>query len=244
MVCKNCGADLKPGIKYCLECGNYIDDEDMDEYYDESGEINSDYKPVTLGDGPRRKRKRRLRLTLSDYLIYAGLLIVMVGSIIVIVVALARSNTQQPVNPTPIVEEQDKKYTIDNYSITVPGGGGIVSTQQNSTLYVSDNVNFTFSYQNTVDDFQQYVNDRSLLEQQLTNNKYEVLSNTEKTVNSRLFLIYEIKVNGVRKILYLTEANSKYTTMGIIELLSNDHWDQALNVIDAINNSIVFDAAS
>ena len=33
MVCKNCGADLKPGIKYCLECGNYIDDDDDNVQY-------------------------------------------------------------------------------------------------------------------------------------------------------------------------------------------------------------------
>ena len=36
MVCKNCGADLKPGVKYCLNCGNYIeDDEETDEEKDE-----------------------------------------------------------------------------------------------------------------------------------------------------------------------------------------------------------------
>ena len=28
MFCKNCGADLKPGIKYCLNCGNYLEEED------------------------------------------------------------------------------------------------------------------------------------------------------------------------------------------------------------------------
>ena len=240
MVCKNCGADLKPGIKYCLECGNYIDDED-DEYYDESGELSTDYKPVSLREGGRR-RKKRLSLTLSDYLIYAGLFIVMIGSIIVIIVALVKQN-QQPVQQTPpIVEEQDKKYSIGNYVVTVPGGK-IVSTQQGTTLYVSDNTNYTFSYQNTLDNFDMYVDDRTLLEKQLTDNKYEVLSNTDRTVNNRLFLIYEIKVNGVNKVLYLTKANSQYTTMGIIEKLTNDHWDEALPVIDVINNSISFDTA-
>ena len=240
MVCKNCGADLKPGIKYCLECGSYLDDEDDDEFDESGGELDTDYKPITLGNGSGRKKKKRLRLTVSDYLIYAGLLIVMIGSIIVIIVALVKNNSQtkQPV-PAEIVE-QDKSVTIDNYTVTVPGA--LNSTVQGSTLYVSDNVNYTFSYQNTLDNFDAYADDHTLLEQQLIANKYEVVSSDEKIVNSRTFLLYQIKVNGVLKVLYLTKANSQYTTMGMIEIMSNDKWSEALNAIDTINNSITFDS--
>ena len=241
MVCKNCGADLKPGIKYCLECGGYLDDnDDEDEEYvdEENGELSTEYKPITLREGSSRRKKRRLNLTLTDYLIYAGLLIVMIGSIIVIIVAVVRNNNQ-PKNPTPVdYAAVDKILTIDNYTLTVPGKYN--STVQDTTLYVSDNVNYTFSYQNTVDDFDAYVNDRTLLEAELTNSKYEILSTSDKTINSRLFLIYEIKVNGTKKILYLTKGSSKYTTMGIIEIMANGNWEEALPVIDTLNSTLEF----
>ncbi|MBP5678789.1 MAG: zinc ribbon domain-containing protein [Bacilli bacterium] len=239
MVCKNCGADLKPGIKYCLECGSYLEDDDEDEEFDdESGELSTDYKPITLREGSSRRKKRRLNLTLADYLIYAGLLIVMIGSIIVIIVAVVRNN-QQAKNPNPVdVQAADKVLTIENFKVTVPGN--LTSTVQDTTLYVSDNVNYTFSYQNTVDNFDAFVDDRTLLENDLANNKYEILSSGDKTVNSRLFLIYEIKVNNTKKILYLTKGNDKYTTMGIIEIMTKGNWEEALPVIDKINSTLEF----
>ena len=242
MVCRNCGADLKPGIKYCLECGSYLDDDDDDdEEQGSSGDIATDYKPVRVGSSAKRRKKRRLNLTLSDYLIYAGLFIVMIGSIIVIIVALSRSGSQE-VQPTPEpteVIEAEKVVNIDNYTVTIPSG--LNSTVQGSMLYVSDNENYTFSYQNTAENFDAYVEDPAALEGQLAANKYEVVSSEEKEVNSRKFLIYEIKVNGVLKVLYLTKANSKYTTMGIIEIMSEENWTEALKVIDKIDNGITFD---
>lgn len=239
MVCKNCGADLKPGIKYCLECGCYLDDDDNDEYDENGGELSSDYQPVTLREPGTVRKKRKLNLTLTDYLIYAGLLIVMIGSIIVIIVALVRNNAEQTQTPgTGEVVVADKILTIDNYQIKVPGKYN--STVQDTVLYVSDNVNYTFSYQNTVDDFDAYVADRSSLDASLANNKYEIIDSTEKTVNSRLFLIYQIRVNGTQKVLYLTKGNARYTTMGIIEIMSNGNWEEALPVIDTINSTLVF----
>lgn len=239
MVCKNCGADLKPNIKYCLECGSYIDDEDYeDEFDDEIGELSTDHRPVALRDESKKKRRKKLNLTVTDYLIYGGLLTVMIVSIIVIIVSLVSSN--KPVEPDyPIVEEaQDAVLTIDNYEVTVPAN--LTSTTQGSYLYVSDNQNYTFSFQNTQDDFDSYVDDPTHLETNLTNSHYEVISSSNKTVNSRMFLVYEIKVNGVPKVLYLTRVNSRYTGMGIIEILNNGNWEDALPVIDTVVNSINF----
>ena len=239
MVCKNCGADLKPGIKYCLECGCYLDDDDNDELDEEGGELSTDYQPVTLREPGSTRKKRKLNLTLTDYLIYAGLFIVMIGSIIVIIVALVRNNAEQTQTPgTADVTVADKILTIDNYQITVPGKYN--STVQDTVLYVSDNVNYTFSYQNTLDNFDAYVEDRSSLDASLANNKYEIIGSSEKNINSRLFLIYEIKVNGTRKILYLTKGDARYTTMGIIEIMTNGNWEEALPVIDSINSTLVF----
>ena len=239
MVCKNCGADLKPGIKYCLECGSYID-EDEDDFEDES----SDFGPAVGANLPRRKRKK-LNLTTTDYLIYAGLLIVMIGSIIVIIVALVKNNNTTP-TPEPLPTEttstapkEDQTVSIDNYTVTVPGS--LISTVQDSFLYVSDEKTYKFSFQNKEDDFDQYLNDKTILKTQLENGKYQVTSVSEKTVNNRLFLIYELKVDGNIKVLYLTKINSKYTTFGTIDLLSDGgNWEEALPVIDTICNSVSF----
>lgn len=246
MVCKNCGADLKPGIKYCLECGSYIDeeDEDIEVLSDEEGnsEISTDYTPIELGEEVKKKRKRKkLNLTLTDYLIYAGLLIVMIGSIIVIIVSLAKSNSQTTTETTtPIVEtvEADKKVSIDEYNVVVPGK--LTSTVQESTLYVSDNVNFTFSYQNSEDDFDAYLTDHNRIEKKMSSSKYEIVSSNEKTINERVFLLYELKVNGSTKRLYMTKVNSKYLVMGVIEVLPSGNWEEALPVIDTIVNSMNF----
>ncbi len=241
MVCKNCGADLKPGIKYCLECGSYIEDEDEEEILDDNGEIASDYQPVTLSEeAVKRRKRRRWNLTLTDYLIYAGLLIVMIGSIIVIIVSLVKNNTQSQQNTGPAVvsNEQDKRVTVGNCVVVIPGK--LTSTVQDTTLYVSDSTNYTFSYQNSEESFDSYLNDRSKLENQLKSNKYDIISSTDKNINGRTFIIYEIKVNGAKKVLYLTKASDKYTSMGMIEILTNGKWEEALPVIDKINSSISF----
>ena len=242
MVCKNCGADLKPGIKYCLECGTYLDDEeDEEEVLDEGGEISTDYQPVTLSeDVAKRRKRRRWNLTMTDYLIYAGLLIVMIGSIIVIIVSLVKNNnqSQQTTAPAVVSNVENKRVTVGNCVVVVPGK--LTSTVQDTTLYVSDSTNYTFSYQNSEEKFDDYVNDRSKLENQLKSNKYDILSSSDKEINGRKFIIYEIKVNGAKKVLYLTKANDKYTTMGMIEILTNGKWEEALPVIDQINSSVSF----
>ncbi len=243
MVCKNCGADLKPGIKYCLECGSYIDDEDDDEELQTettNDEISSEYKPVTI-QAPTKRKRKKLNLSTSDYLIYAGLLIVMVGSIIVIIVALVRNNSQK-VDPTPTstaeVVKEDQTVTVDNYTVVVPGR--LVSAVQDKSLHVSDNVNYTFTFQLQEDDFNKYADDHTILEQQLTSSKYEVLTVSEKTINQRIFLIYQIRVDGSTKILYLTEINSRNMAMGIIEIFSNGNWEEALPDIDSVCDSLSF----
>ncbi len=245
MVCKNCGADLKPGIKYCLECGSYIDEEEeeeTEELSDEDKELSTDYAPVELGEEvPKKKKKRKkLNLTTTDYLIYAGLLIVMIGSIIVIIVSLIKNNNQPAQESLPTVEtvEADRKVTVDNYSVVIPGK--LTSTIQDTVLYVSDNTNYTFSFQINEDDFDAYVADHNLIEKKITNKSYEVTASNEKTVNNRIFIIYNVKNDNSTKTLYLTKANSKYVTMGIIEELPNGNWENALSVIDTIVNSINF----
>ena len=242
MVCRNCGADLKPGIKYCLECGSYIDEEEDEDELDTESTSNDSPSGASL---PRVRRRKRLNLTLTDYLIYAGLLLIMIVSIIVIIVTLVKNNNRTSVPdtlPTATASEtpkEDQTLTIDNYSVIVPGS--LVSTVQGSILYISDEDSYKFSFQNKEDDFDKYVKDQSILKKQLEKSKYEVLSVSEKTINNRLFLLYELKVDGSSKVLYLTKINTKYTTMGTIDVLSGGNWEDALPIIDSVCNSISFE---
>ena len=89
MVCKNCGADLKPGIKYCVECGNYIDEEDEEEeVFEDIGLMVDDSQEIEFNEEePKKKKKVKLRLTTMDYVIYAVLFTIFIGSILVLIFA-------------------------------------------------------------------------------------------------------------------------------------------------------------
>ena len=237
MVCKNCGADLKPGIKYCLECGSYIEDDDLVE----EEESFRDYDSVPRVSGSIKRKRKKLNLTMTDYLIYGGLLLVLVVSIIVIIVTLINDNAETP-TPTPTVStptvRSDKKLNIDDYSIVVPGE--LDSTVQGSFLYATDNENFKFSFQIREEEFEPYYDNQASLKEQLIKNKYDVLAVSEKKVNGRLFLLYEIEGEGKKKVLYLTKINSKYTTFGTIELFEDGDWQQALPEIASICDTVTF----
>ena len=242
MVCKNCGADLKPGIKYCLECGSYIDEEEDIDVEEENEELSTDFKPVEFRDElPKpKKKRRRLNLTTTDYLIYAGLLIVLIGSIIVIIVAVVKNNNanKQLQDPSTMVSQQAKTFTIDNYTVKVPAG--VNPTVDGSTLSVSDNRNYSFSYTLQQQSFNNYVNDHSIIENELKAANHQINSFSEKDVNNKKFLIYDITVNGEREYFYLTKVNDKYTAVGVITILTNGNWELALSKIDEINSTVTF----
>lgn len=241
MVCKNCGADLKPGIKYCLECGSYIDEEEDVEVEEETEELSTEYKPIEFRDIEKPKRKKRkLNLTTTDYLIYAGLLIVLIGSIIVIIVAVVSSNNANKTvqDPSSLVSQTAKTLTIDNYTVKVPAG--VNPTVDGSTLSVSDNRNYSFSYTLQQQSFSNYVNDHSIIENELKAANHQINSFTDKDVNGKKFLIYDITVNGEREYFYITKTNDKYTAVGVITILTNGNWELALNVIDEINQTVTF----
>ncbi len=238
MVCKNCGADLKPGIKYCLECGEYIEEEEEEEAPED--EVSDEISDDQSEEYPVRKKRKKLNLTTTDYLIYGGLSLIMVVSILVIIVTVIKDNSQSD-TPQPTATatiKADQRLTIDDYSVLV--SGKLDSTVQGSFLYVTDNTNYKFSFQIKKEDFSSYYDNQASLKEQLLKNKYEVLSVFERTVNNRLFLLYEMTADGSRKILYLTEVDSGYTTRGTIEFFENGDWQEALPAIDAICNSVSF----
>ena len=90
MVCKNCGADLKPGIKYCVECGNYIDEEEgNEEVYEDVGLMVDDSQEIEFSEEePKKKKRKKLRLTTMDYIIYVVLFTIFIGSVLVLIFSL------------------------------------------------------------------------------------------------------------------------------------------------------------
>ena len=115
MVCKNCGADLKPGIKYCLNCGEYIEDDDSSKPNNELSLSDVDDQKrdseVKIGDdysfeGSTKKEKKPLfgKLSTTDLLIYGVLVLIIVVSLIVILVSLVGGKKEQvEVQPTSTV---------------------------------------------------------------------------------------------------------------------------------------------
>ena len=77
MVCKNCGADLKPGIKYCLNCGYYLDEDDdkteqNDSLSDISDDVSSDNSDSTFDDfGEDLNEQKKSKRKKNDYDRYA-----------------------------------------------------------------------------------------------------------------------------------------------------------------------------
>lgn len=237
MVCRNCGADLKPGIKYCLECGNYIDDEEYGITDSDGGTMSGGGKSYRLRAESSRPAKKKKKFKTVDLLIYAGLSVIIVVSIIIIVSTLIVGEKEEVINE-PKVDTGDVIVNLNNYELTI--SRALSYDIQGNILFVSDGTNFTFSYKNSDDDYYAYANDMDKLTLELQENNYEVIAIDKQMVNGREFIICQIRVNGRLKYLYLTPL-SNATTMGVIESYESGNWENALGVIATINNNIVYD---
>ena len=253
MVCKNCGADLKPGVKYCLNCGNYIDEADMVEENDNTTETSDENDSSYIEEIPKieediaeekvkKKRKRkRHKLKLVDIVIYLGLFSIIVVSIIIIIITINKKDDTPSVPQEPTILE-DSKVTMSNYSVTIPGNLRYVT--ESNRLYVSDNNNFTFSFNVTEDDYKKYSTDLSILSKQMEKSGYVVENSEVKTNGTEEFVIYRIKVSSTVKYFYVTTLDDKHTLMGIIEVLESGNWEAALPNITLVKNSIAYVDAS
>ena len=251
MVCKNCGADLKPGVKYCLNCGNYIDDEDEAEklndidgeneseenIFDDSMKFEDD---KSIDDKPIKKKKRH-HMALKDILIYAVLVSIIIISFIVIIVSTINSK-KKVTEPESYQKAKtaDVVLKMDNY--TIKFSGDLNYNKDGDTVYLYDTNEYTISYRNSADDYEKYSNDLTLLSNSLDKSGYDVVSSEKINIKTSEFIVYKFKMNGKIKRFYVTKINDSYLTMGTVETTDNDNWKDALAVIQKINDGIRFNS--
>ena len=251
MVCKNCGADLKPGIKYCLNCGYYIDEEDGDSKEESLSLDDIDLSTNTDGEDSKlvfddyaddssktvSKKSRKKKMTMTDMLIYGVLILIIVISFIVMIVSIVNSNKKTSVSPQPTVTNvEDNVIKTKNY--TIKFSGKLNYSQDGEVIYISDDKNYTFSYRNSLDDYERYSKDLTILENSLKKSGYNVLNSEKREVNETEFIIYKFKFDSNVKYLYVKKKKKKYVTMGTIEEIDNGDWREALTVINKINGTI------
>ena len=254
MVCKNCGADLKPGIKYCLNCGNYIDEEDNDELSESDDSLSLSDLQNDMSDNDKKldfddnysfdnseekvsSKKKKIKLSLKDMLIYGVLILIILVSLIVMLVSIVGGNkktTPQPLNTAV----EDNVVKMKNY--TIKFSGKLNYSQDGEIIYISDDKNYTFSYRNSLDDYEKYSKDLSILENSLKKSGYSVLNSEKREIEENEFIIYKFKFDSTTKYLYVTKVDKKYVTMGTIEEINNGDWREALTSINKINKNIKF----
>lgn len=256
MVCKNCGADLKPGIKYCLNCGNYIDEDDNEDDVSETEDSLSlsdlqnnnsdDDKKLEFDDNysfdqpddKTKKNKRKTKLNVKDMLIYGVLILIILVSLIVMLVSIVGGSKKKAVTqPTSTVVE-DNVVKMKDY--TIKFSGKLNYSQDGEVIYISDDENYTFSYRNSLDDYERYSKDLSILENSLKKSGYSVLNSEKREIDENEFIIYKFKFDNTTKYLYVTKVDKKYITMGTIEEMNNGDWREALTSINKINKNIKF----
>lgn len=256
MVCKNCGADLKPGIKYCLNCGNYIDEDDNEDEVSETEDslslsdlqnnVSDDDKKLEFDDNysfdqpenKTKKKKRKIKLNVKDMLIYGVLILIILVSLIVMLVSIVGGSKKKAVTqPTSTVVE-DNVVKMKDY--TIKFSGKLNYSQDGDVIYISDDENYTFSYRNSLDDYEKYSKDLSILENSLKKSGYSVLNSEKREIDENEFIIYKFKFDNTTKYLYVTKVDKKYITMGTIEEMNNGDWREALTSINKINKNIKF----
>ena len=244
MVCKNCGADLKPGIKYCLNCGNYIDEDEITEVDDSSSlsdlqsDISDNDKKIEFDDNysfteseeKSTKKKKKLKLSSKDMLIYGVLILIILVSLIVMLVSIVGGSKKKSVTQPTTTAVEDNVVKMKDY--TIKFSGKLNYSEDGDVIYISDDENYTFSYRNSLDDYEKYSKDLSILEGSLKKSGYSVLNSEKREIDENEFIIYKFKFDSTTKYLYVTKVDKKYITMGTIEEISNGDWREALTLIN------------
>ena len=258
MVCKNCGADLKPGIKYCLNCGYYIDEagaekgrnsnldsDDSANYDDFSTPSALDYDSESDGSYEYSEefdtRKKHKSMTVTDIVIYVILALIIVVSIVVIIINPGKKTTvvNKQVGNETVVEPS--VIEMDGYTVTLPGN--LYYGVSEDKLYVSDKENYFFFMFVQNWEYEKYSEDTELFTKVLEKQELKVLSTEKRTVNGVEVIIYNVQGPDQTMYVYLTKVNDSNMAIGTITSVENGDWGKALDVIVDLCASLDFNGS-
>ena len=178
MQCPNCGCDLKPGAKFCFNCGFYLDDgeeekkedtasDKLDDIPDDSIDFSEDDSSF---DTPKKKKKS---FNFKDNIVYVVLGIVLVISLILLVYGIVSKNNQSnvPVTP-PASTKPEMKITVEDYKLTVPAG--LDYQIEGKSVFISDDEKYNFSFRINKGDYDNYSKNMDTLSEELKKSNYNI----------------------------------------------------------------------
>ncbi len=254
MQCPNCGTDLKPGTKFCFNCGYYLDenDDDFDSVKDTDRENNSDLEDdsdSSFGtndidfdsddNSKNNKKKFDVKANLT-YIILGGVLFF--SLILLLYGVISKNNSKKVVTPDAPVQKTEKVVSVDNYKITVPAG--LDYQIQNKSIFISDDEKYSLSFTLKNGSYDNYSDNLEAYADELTKLGYEVSNSEKKRINSSELLVYTLAGDSDVRYLYLTKYNSKLVAMGVINVHNSSKIDDVYKVVIKMTSSIVLNDES
>lgn len=255
MQCPNCGTDLKPGTKFCFNCGYYLEEESDDNHFDTSeksqddtDEIlnesdnkepkfstnNIDFGTDDFNNKNKDKKKFDVKANLT-YIILGGVLFF---SLILLLYGVISKNNNKNVTPDTPIQKTEKVVSIDNYKVTVPAG--LDYQIQNKCIFISDDEKYSFSFTLKDGNYDNYSNNLEAYADELKKLGYEVGNYEKKRINASELLIYTLSGDSDVKYLYLTKYDSKLVAMGVINVHNSSKIDDVYKVVIKIVSSVKF----
>lgn len=248
MQCPNCGCDLKPGAKFCFNCGFYLDNgeeekkedtasDKLDDIPDDSIDFSEDDSSV---DTPKKQKKA---FDFKDNIVYIVLGIVLIISLILLVYGIVSKNSQSKVPVTPPASTKpEMKITVEDYKLTVPAG--LDYQIEGKSVFISDDEKYNFSYRINKGDYDNYSKNMDTLSEELKKSNYNIKSAEKKTIGEDELLVYTISLDSDIKYLYLTKYNSEKISMGVISIHNKTNIDEICKVILKVTKSVKYDNES
>ncbi len=249
MQCPNCGTDLKPGTKFCFNCGYYLEeesDDNSDTVLDNQEDTDTvltdsnteEFKFSTDDFDEKRKKKTRKKFDFKANLTYIILGGVLFFSLVLLLYGVISKNNSKNVTPDTPVQKTEKVVSVDNYKVTVPAG--LDYQIQNKSIFISDDEKYSFSFTLKDGNYDNYSDNLEAYADELTKLGYEVGNSEKKRISASELLIYTLSGDSDVKYLYLTKYDSKLVAMGVINVHNSSKIDDVYKVIIKITSSVKF----
>lgn len=256
MQCPNCGTDLKPGTKFCFNCGYYLEeesDDNSDTVLDNQEDTdtvltdsNTEKSKLSTNDidfstddfDEKKKKKLRKKFDFKANLTYIILGGVLFFSLILLLYGVISKNNNKNVTPDTPIQKTEKVVSIDNYKVTVPAG--LDYQIQNKSIFISDDEKYSFSFTLKDGNYDNYSNNLEAYADELKKLGYEVGNYEKKRINASELLIYTLSGDSDVKYLYLTKYDSKLVAMGVINVHNSSKIDDVYKVVIKIVSSVKF----